>query len=101
MGWKQRDFYLGPYADRLFDDVGNAGPTVWVDGRIVGGWTQIDDGAVVFKLFEDLGRDRQLELDQEAESLTGKLAGVRLKPRARRWTRSEQELQARHTRASR
>jgi hypothetical protein len=96
MGWKLRDFYLGPHADRLFDDVGNAGPTVWVDGRIVGGWTQLEDGSVAYELFEDLGRERQVELEEEAGRLTEMLASVRLKPRARRWTRSERELQSRH-----
>ena len=33
MGWKEREFYLGPHAPDLFDRNGNAGPTVWTDGR--------------------------------------------------------------------
>jgi len=37
MGWKERDWYLGSHRAQLFDTAGNAGPTVWVDGRIVGG----------------------------------------------------------------
>jgi len=36
MGWQQRGFYLGPHHDRLFDRTGNAGSTVWVDGRVAG-----------------------------------------------------------------
>ena len=40
MGWKDRDWYLGGYRAALFDRAGNAGPTIWVDGRIVGGWAQ-------------------------------------------------------------
>ena len=32
MGWKERDWYLGPHASVLFDSNGNAGPTVWWDG---------------------------------------------------------------------
>lgn len=28
MGWRRRGFYLGSYADLLFDRYGNAGPTV-------------------------------------------------------------------------
>src|SRR5690606_36069361 len=43
MGWKQRDWYLGPHGAEVFDSIGNAGPTVWVDGRIVGGWSQRQD----------------------------------------------------------
>ena len=45
MGWKERAWYLGPHATDLFDRNGNAGPTIWVDGRIVGGWAQAADGA--------------------------------------------------------
>ena len=38
MGWKHRDFYLDPeHTPYLFDTNGNAGPTVWCDGRIIGG----------------------------------------------------------------
>ncbi len=52
MGWKQRSWYLGPHRDPLFDRNGNIGPTVWVDGRIVGGWSQRPDGQVVVELLE-------------------------------------------------
>src|SRR5690606_1133555 len=38
MGWKERSWYLGPHGDEVFDSIGNAGPTIWVGGRIVGGW---------------------------------------------------------------
>ena len=37
MGWKQRSWYLGGHGPALFDRNGNAGPTVWCDGRVVGG----------------------------------------------------------------
>ena len=37
MGWTRRDWYLGPHRAALFDTAGNAGPTIWADGRIVGG----------------------------------------------------------------
>ena len=33
------------------------GPTVWWDGRVVGGWSQRDDGEIVFRLLEDVGAD--------------------------------------------
>jgi hypothetical protein len=36
MGWAGREWYLGPHRRQLFDLSGNAGPTIWVDGRIVG-----------------------------------------------------------------
>ncbi len=49
MGWKERDWYLGEHASLLFDSNGNAGPTVWWDGRVVGGWSQRRDGEIVFR----------------------------------------------------
>ena len=44
MGWKERDWYLGEHRPPLFDTAGNAGPTVWWNGRIVGGWSVRKDG---------------------------------------------------------
>ncbi len=35
MGWKARDFWLGPHRASLFDHNGNAGTTAWLDGRAV------------------------------------------------------------------
>jgi len=49
MGWAQRDWYLGPHRPALFDGNGNAGPTVWCDGRVVGGWGQRKGGQGVWK----------------------------------------------------
>ena len=47
MGWREREFYLDPaHTPYLFDPAGNAGTTVWVDGRIVGCWVQDDDERV-------------------------------------------------------
>ncbi len=57
MGWKERDWYLGPHETPLFDRNGNIGPTIWLDGRVVGGWGQRPDGEVVTRLLEDVGRD--------------------------------------------
>ncbi|HET7719054.1 MAG TPA: winged helix DNA-binding domain-containing protein, partial [Acidimicrobiales bacterium] len=58
MGWQRRDWYLGDYAKALFDTNGNAGPTVWCDGRIIGGWVQRKaTGEVVFRLLEDAGAE--------------------------------------------
>ena len=75
MGWKQRAFYLGDHAERLFDTNGNAGPTAWWDGRIVGGWTQQTDGTVVVVPAEPLDRDATKVLDEQAARLTDWLAG--------------------------
>jgi hypothetical protein len=50
MGWKQRSWYLDPaVAAAVFDRNGNGGPTVWVDGRIVGSWVQRRDGTIAVR----------------------------------------------------
>lgn len=81
MGWFERDWYLGPYKSQVFDANGNAGPTAWWDGRIVGGWRQDDHGEVVIQVLEDVGADGRRALDEEAERLTGWLGGVQVRPR--------------------
>ena len=78
MGWKERDFYLGPHGPLLFDTNGNAGTTAWWDGRIVGCWVQDPDGVVVLNLLEDVGADARAALDGEAERLTSWLEGHRV-----------------------
>lgn len=69
MGWADRDWYLGPYRAALFDTNGNAGPTIWVDGRIVGGWVQHPDREIVPNLLEDVGREATLAIEREAALL--------------------------------
>jgi hypothetical protein len=81
MGWSERDWYLGPYKAELFDTSGNAGPTVWWDGRIVGGWRQDDAGEVVLQMLEDPGADGRDALEAEAARLTEWFAGTRVLPR--------------------
>ena len=81
MGWYERDWYLGPYRAQLFDSAGNGGPTVWWDGRIVGGWRQDDSGAVELQLLEDPGRDARAAIDAEAARLTDWFDGTRALPR--------------------
>lgn len=81
MGWAERDWYLGPYRAELFDTSGNAGPTAWWEGRIVGGWRQDDAGDVVLQLLEDVGADGARALEREAARLTTWLGGTRALPR--------------------
>jgi hypothetical protein len=81
MGWKQRDWYLGAHAPVLFDRSGNAGPTVWLDGRVVGGWAQRADGEVVFELFEEVSRAARAAIGTAAAEVEHQLADVRVKPR--------------------
>lgn len=81
MGWADRDWYLGPYRASVFDANGNAGPTAWWNGRIVGGWRQDDDGRVMLQLLEDPGKVGRKALQQKADALTAWLDGVRVAPR--------------------
>jgi hypothetical protein len=78
MGWQARDFYLGPHRQHLFDRTGNAGTTAWVNGRIVGCWTQDPAGVVQVHLLEDVPAWAAQALRHEGERLTEWLAGVRV-----------------------
>jgi Winged helix DNA-binding domain len=69
MGWKRRVWYVGEHAPMLFDRNGNAGPTVWSNGRIVGGWAQRSTGEVVVRLLEDVGSDVAAAIANESEAL--------------------------------
>jgi len=81
MGWKDRHWYLGEHAGRLFDTTGNAGPTVWVDGRVVGGWAQRDGGEVVYRLLEDVGSHARSLVEAEVAALADLLGTTRVTPR--------------------
>ncbi|MEA1902455.1 MAG: winged helix DNA-binding domain-containing protein [Actinomycetota bacterium] len=84
MGWKERDWYLGDDASsRLFDRNGNAGPTVWANGRIVGGWAQRADGEVEYELFEDIGSEAGRAVADRAAALTAWIGELRVTPRFR------------------
>jgi hypothetical protein len=81
MGWKDRHWYLGDRGPALFDTTGNAGPTVWWDGRVVGGWAQRRDGEIAVRLLEDIGEDAGAAVDAEAEEMAAWLGPVRFTPR--------------------
>ena len=93
MGWQARDWYLGAHRERLFDRSGNIGPTVWWNGRIVGGWAQRkEDGEVVLGLLEDVGADAAAAIAAEAQRVRDWIGEVRVTPRMR--TPLERELAA-------
>jgi len=81
MGWADRDWYLGPHRAQLIDGSGNAGPTAWWDGRIVGGWNQSPSGEVVLQPLEDVGAEGKAALRAKAARLTQWLDGVRVAAR--------------------
>jgi hypothetical protein len=83
MAWKDRPWYLGNLERRLFDTAGNAGPTVWVDGRIVGGWSVRGTGDVVYELLDDVGREATDAIGHEAARLEAWINRTRFIPRFR------------------
>jgi hypothetical protein len=91
MGWTERDWYLGEHRAPLFDRSGNIGPTVWCDGRIVGGWAQRADGEIAVRLLDDIG-ERSADVAAEAERLGDWLGTARVTPKFR--TPLERELSA-------
>ena len=92
MGWTGREWYLGDHGPALFDRSGNAGPTVWCDGRVVGGWAQRPDGEVVHRLLEDVGAEAEAAVAAAAAGLGEWLGPSRVTPRFR--TPLERELTA-------
>jgi hypothetical protein len=93
MGWQERSWYLGEHRAHCFDRSGNIGPTVWCDGRIVGGWAQRKaDGAVVVRLLEDVGVEAERAVAQDAERVRAWIGEARVTPRFR--TPLERELSA-------
>jgi hypothetical protein len=90
MGWSGREWYLGGHGKSVFDNTGNAGPTVWWEGRVVGGWAQRNNGEVVLRLLEDIGREGQGAVETQAARLQKWIGSVRVTPRFR--TPLEREL---------
>jgi hypothetical protein len=92
MGWSDRSWFLGPHAKALFDVNGNAGPTIWLNGRVVGGWAQRADGEIALRLLEDVRAEHMKLIDAEADRVGTWLGKVRVIPRFR--TPTERELSA-------
>lgn len=84
MGWFARDWYItAEQRAVLFDRTGNIGPTVWYDGRVVGGWAQRADGQIAWRLLVDIGSEMTGRVAAEAARLTGWIGDVRVIPRFR------------------
>ncbi|MEU4272302.1 winged helix DNA-binding domain-containing protein [Streptomyces sp. NPDC026092] len=92
MGWQYRDWYTDPaHKAALFDRSGNIGPTVWWNGRVVGGWAQRPDGEIALRFLSDeVGSEARAAVEAEAARLRGWVGDVRVTPRFR--TPLEREL---------
>jgi hypothetical protein len=81
MGWKRRTWYLAPdVAARVTDRNGNIGPTVWADGRVVGGWVQRPDGSIAHDA-DGLSTSHRALLATEIERLRTFVADTRFSVR--------------------
>lgn len=70
MGWKDRSWYLdAEVASHVVDRNGNAGPTIWVDGRVVGSWVQREDGTIALGWLTDVSLARRAEVEAAARGL--------------------------------
>ena len=92
MGWARREWFLGGHGPALFDRNGNVGPTIWWDGRIVGGWAHRADGDISCRFLEDVGAEAVAAVEAAAERLAARLGPVRITARARGPALVEQEL---------
>jgi hypothetical protein len=81
MGWKERAWYLGRHEADLFDPNGNAGPTVWADGRVIGAWGQTGAGEIVIRLHARIGGRTRSMIDDERERLRAWFGDVRVRTR--------------------
>jgi hypothetical protein len=93
MGWRERDWYLAPeLRPTLFDGSGNVGPTVWLDGRVVGAWAQRKGGEIVWRALVPggVGREASALISAEVERLQGWVGATGVTPRFR--TPVEREL---------
>ena len=77
MGWKERSWYLPDAAADAFDRNGNAGPTIWVDGRVIGAWAQTGDGELVLHYFEAVAAARRRQVEARAAELRGWIGDTR------------------------
>jgi hypothetical protein len=90
MGWSAREWFLCGHEKALFDTNGNAGPTVWWDSRIVGGWGQREDGEIAYRLLDDVGAEAKAAVEAMAAELGEWLGPVRVRQKFR--TPLEREL---------
>ena len=81
MGWKDRQWYLGDHHAILYDRNGNIGPSIWVNGRVVGGWSQSTDGTLHYRLIEPVDGDERGLVETAAAATERWLDGVVVKPR--------------------
>jgi hypothetical protein len=84
MGWKERSWYLGDlgsFGASVFDRNGNAGPTIWIDGRVVGGWAQRKSGEISYQMLADVPSKRLRAVAAEADRVRSLIGDARVNVR--------------------
>lgn len=82
MGWKERSWYLADDVfTRVVDRYGNIGPTIWVDGHIVGGWVQRPDGEIAVELLRDVPPGGRRLIDDEIDRIREFVGDTRFRVR--------------------
>ena len=71
------EWYLPKTSLEVFDTVGNGGPSLWVDGRVVGAWAQSKEGSIHTHYFERVAASRRREIDQRIEQLKSWIGDTR------------------------
>ncbi len=89
MGWSDREWYLGPHRPALFDRSGNAGPTIWWDGRVVGAGLSGEEAISSSACWRTSARTRALRSRPRAIGCEpGWATGGCCPGSARRWSRN-------------
>jgi len=83
MGWKEREWYLGPHKAALFDRNGNIGPSIWHNGRIIGGWGQNQERKVVYRILEAVSSKVTRDVAREAVAVEDWIGETKVTPRFR------------------
>lgn len=81
MGWKERAWYLGKRSDRLFDRNGNAGPTIWLNGQVIGGWAQKTNGEIALEIHHSLQPDQRRLVDEQIGRVKNLVGDTRFRVR--------------------
>ena len=81
MGWKERSWYLGRHGAVLFDRNGNAGPTIWANGRVIGAWGQTEAGEIAIELLARVDPHTRSLIEAERERLRAWFGEVRVRTR--------------------
>jgi len=75
MGYRDRRRFLAPeHYDQVFDRAGNAFATVWVNGKVVGVWREVE-ATIELLLWQDVGSGALTSVEAEAKRLGCFLGG--------------------------